>query len=195
LSARGFYSRPHIGYNWSTHTGNPFEYYVPGAACSEVEVDCLTGDFQTLRTDIVMDVGESLSPAIDIGQIEGGFAQGFGWTTLEEVVYLKNGVLHTRGPGAYKLPGFQDVPLQMKVHLLKDSSNPTTVYSSKGIGEPPLFLGCSVFFALKEAMYAARAEKGITGWFPLNSPATCERIRMSCKDHLTSQFESDEKTY
>jgi len=142
-----------------------------------------------------MDVGESLSPSIDIGQIEGGFAQGLGWTTIEEIVYLKNGSLHTRGPGAYKLPGFKDIPLDMRVHLLKDAPNPTTIYSSKGIGEPPLFLGASVFFAIKEATYASRSEKGLMTHFPLSSPATCERIRMSCKDHLTSQFESDEKTY
>jgi xanthine dehydrogenase/oxidase len=186
LSAHGFYSRPNLGFDFVKQEGKPFLYFVTGAACSEVELDCLTGDHQIIQTDIVMDVGKSLSPAIDIGQIEGGFAQGYGWLTLEEVVYLPNGNLHTRGPGTYKIPGFQDVPLDMRVHLLGQATNPTTIYSSKGIGEPPLFLGSSVFFALKEAIYEARFDQtGKYEYFPLQAPATCERLRMSCTDHLT----------
>eukprot|EP01124_Arcella_intermedia_P006821 TRINITY_DN14117_c0_g1_i1.p1 TRINITY_DN14117_c0_g1~~TRINITY_DN14117_c0_g1_i1.p1 ORF type:complete len:1314 (+),score=314.98 TRINITY_DN14117_c0_g1_i1:452-3943(+) len=151
LSANGHYAREDVGYDFKTRSGKPFAYFVNGAACAEVEIDALTGDHQILRTDIVMDLGRSLSPAIDIGQIEGAFTQGFGWCTIEEVVYLNNGLLHSRGPGTYKIPGFQDIPLDMRVHLLKDASNPTTIYSSKGVGEPPLFLGTSVFFCFKRS--------------------------------------------
>lgn len=127
-----------------------------------------------------MDLGDSLSPSIDIGQIEGAFVQGQGWTTIEEVVFLKNGSLFTRGPGNYKIPGFKDIPLDLRVTLLKDSPNPTTIHSSKGsltfhtlarfllavlwfsirlgVGEPPFFLGASTFFAIKDAIASARSE-------------------------------------
>lgn len=194
LSAHGFYATPDI-----TGFGDemPFNYFTYGAACSEVELDCLTGDFQALRTHIVMDVGTSVNPAIDIGQVEGGFVQGMGWTCLEELVWgdkehkwVKPGVLHTRGPGTYKIPSANDIPLDFCVTLLKDSPNHRLpmVYSSKAVGEPPFFLGASVFFALKEAVYAARKDVGIEGWFQMDSPATPERLRMACADHLTEPF-------
>jgi len=158
----------------------------------EVEIDCLTGDYQILRADIVMDVGNSLNPAIDIGQVEGAFVQGVGWCTLEELVYDKStGKLLTSGPGWYKLPGFTDVPLDFRVQLLKDAPNRNAIHSSKGVGEPPFFLSCSVFFAIKEAIKQARG----VPFFELSSPATCERIRMSCKDHFTRLVEPANKTY
>ncbi|DBA72485.1 TPA: hypothetical protein ACH3X2_010250 [Trebouxia sp. C0005] len=194
LSAHGFYATPDV-----TGFGDdmPFNYFTYGAACSEVELDTLTGDFQSLRTHIVMDVGSSVNPAIDIGQVEGGFVQGMGWTCLEELVWgdkehkwVKPGVLHTRGPGTYKIPSANDIPLDFCVTLLKDSPNHRLpmVYSSKAVGEPPFFLGASVFFALKEAVYAARKDAGLEGWFQLDSPATPERLRMACADHLTEPF-------
>ncbi|KAF4528372.1 hypothetical protein B566_EDAN016934 [Ephemera danica] len=108
---------PDIGFDWKTRTGKPFNYFTYGVACSEVEIDCLTGDHKVLRTDIVMDLGESINPSIDIGQIEGGFIQGYGLFTLEEVVYSPKGTLYSRGPGAYKLPGFADIPLEFNLHL------------------------------------------------------------------------------
>eukprot|EP01124_Arcella_intermedia_P004182 TRINITY_DN1235_c0_g1_i1.p1 TRINITY_DN1235_c0_g1~~TRINITY_DN1235_c0_g1_i1.p1 ORF type:complete len:665 (-),score=158.83 TRINITY_DN1235_c0_g1_i1:649-2643(-) len=138
LSAHGFYSRPEIDFDMKTRTGRPYAYFVSGTACSEVEIDCLTGDHQILKSDIVMDIGRSLSPSIDMGKIEGAFTQGFGWTTIEEVVYLNNGKLHSRGPGTYKIPGFQDIPIDFRVHLLKDSINPTTIYSSKRVRTPTI---------------------------------------------------------
>jgi len=192
LSAHGFYKTPNLWFDWETGTGRPFAYYNYGAACSEVEIDCLTGDMTVLRTDIVMDVGESLNPAIDIGQIEGAFIQGMGLFTLEEVVIFSDGRMFTKGPSTYKLPGFKDIPLQFNIHLLKDAPNPFCVHSSKGIGEPPLFLASSVFFAIKDAISYARncsEDAGHKGWFPLSSPATCEKIRMSCKDDFTLQFD------
>ncbi len=125
------------------------------AAC-EVEIDTLTGDFQVLRADIVMDLGKSINPSVDIGQIEGAFVQGLGWTTIEETLYLRSGQLLTRGPGNYKIPGFSDIPIDFRVSLLADSENRRAVHSSKAVGEPPLFLGASAFFALRDAIKAAR---------------------------------------
>jgi xanthine dehydrogenase/oxidase len=161
LTAHGFYATPDVGYDFNTSSGRPFHYFTYGAACSEVEIDTLTGEMSTLQADLVMDLGQSLNPAIDIGQIEGAYAQGFGLTCLEEVVvddrYTRTpGKIFTRGPSTYKLPGFKDVPLKLNVHLLPNSQNPGVVYSSKGVGEPPLFLGASVFFAVKEAIQSAR---------------------------------------
>ncbi|KZC06074.1 Xanthine dehydrogenase [Dufourea novaeangliae] len=187
LSSTGFYKTPNIGYSFETNSGNPFNYFTYGVACSEVEIDCLTGDHQVLRTDIVMDLGESLNPAIDIGQVEGGFMQGYGLFTLEEMVYLRNGALFSRGPGAYKLPGFADIPELFNVSLLKGAPNPRAVYSSKAVGEPPLFLASSVFFAIREAIKSAREEVGLNGYFRFDSPATAARIRLACVDELTKK--------
>lgn len=131
LSASGFYAAPKIEYNRDTNTGNLYEYFTYGVACSEVIIDCLTGDHQVLRTDIVMDIGESLNPAIDIGQIEGAFMQGYGFCTMEEMVFSPCGEVLSRGPGAYKIPGFSDIPKVFNVSLLKGAPNPRAVYSSK----------------------------------------------------------------
>ncbi|ELU10726.1 hypothetical protein CAPTEDRAFT_113030, partial [Capitella teleta] len=183
LSAAGFYRTPDIGFDWEAGEGQPFAYFTQGAACSEVEIDCLTGDHTVLRTDIVMDVGKSLNPAIDVGQIEGAFVQGYGMFTVEELRTSPDGSLLTLGPATYKIPSLSDIPLEFNVSLLHGSSNPKAVYSSKAIGEPPLFLSASVFFAIKEAVKCVRKE----AIFPFNSPATCERIRLACVDHFTDQ--------
>lgn len=131
LAATGFYAAPKIEYNRETNSGNLYEYFTYGVACSEVIIDCLTGDHQVLRTDIVMDIGESLNPAIDIGQIEGAFTQGYGFYTMEEMIFSPSGELLSRGPGTYKIPGFSDVPKMFNVSLLKGAPNPRAVYSSK----------------------------------------------------------------
>jgi xanthine dehydrogenase/oxidase len=122
---------------------------------TEVEIDCLTGNSKMLRVDILMDIGKSINPGIDIGQIEGAFIQGYGWLTMEELVWgcsvhpwIKEGQLFTRGPGTYKIPAFNDVPDDFRVHLA-DTYNPYAVHSSKAVGEPPFFLGASAFFAIK----------------------------------------------
>ncbi|XP_074641263.1 xanthine dehydrogenase/oxidase-like isoform X2 [Tubulanus polymorphus] len=193
LSSTGFYRTPGISWDWKTRTGNPFNYLSLGAACSVVEIDCLTGDHKVLKTDIVMDVGASLNPAIDIGQIEGAFMQGYGLFTLEEQRFSPQGFLYTRGPGAYKIPGFGDTPAEFNVALLKGENNPRAVYSSKAIGEPPLFLGSSVFFAIKDAINAARADCRLKGTFQMDSPATAERIRMACQDQFTARFPAPEE--
>jgi len=206
LSAQGFYKVPDVGYDFKTRTGPGFSYFSYGVACAEVEVDVLTGDHQVLSSHIVMDVGNSLNPAIDIGQIEGAFTQGMGLFTLEEMIWgdsdhkwLRPGTLMTQGPGAYKIPSFNDVPLEFNISLLKNAPNPKAIHSSKAIGEPPLFLAASVFYAIKDALAQARGDAGSceegkgggggggveNGPFPLDSPATAERIRMACPDHLT----------
>lgn len=160
LSAHGFHTvhTDRCGYDWTKpyeERGQAFNYFTMGVACSEVEIDCLTGDSQILRTDILMDVGKSINPAIDIGQIEGAFIQGYGWSTMEELVWgdkehswIRPGQLFTKGPGTYKIPSFNDVPLDFRVHL-SDTYNKYAIHSSKAIGEPPFFLGAAAFFAIK----------------------------------------------
>ncbi|XP_044734531.1 xanthine dehydrogenase isoform X2 [Chrysoperla carnea] len=192
LSTTGFYKTPIDGYNWATGTGTPFNYFTYGFASTEVEIDCLTGDHKVLKTDIVMDLGESLNPAIDIGQIEGAFMQGYGLFCIEELLYSPTGTLYTRGPGAYKLPGFGDIPTEFNVSLLKGAPNPRAVYSSKAVGEPPLFLASSAFFAIKEAIASAREDAGVEKHFKLDAPATCAKIRMACCDHLTNKIPEPE---
>lgn len=184
LSTTGFYATPEIGYDQQTYFGRPFLYYTSGAACSEVEIDCLTGDHQVIRTDIVMDLGASINPAIDIGQVEGGFMQGYGLFTLEEMIYSPNGTVYSRGPGMYKLPGFADIPGEFNVSLLKGTGNPRAIYSSKAVGEPPLFLASSVFFAIKEAITSSRRDNNCDERFDLISPATAARIRLGCQDRF-----------
>uniref|UniRef100_A0A672UX13 Xanthine dehydrogenase n=1 Tax=Strigops habroptila TaxID=2489341 RepID=A0A672UX13_STRHB len=189
LSATGI---PDLGYNFEKNEGKPFCYFSYGVACSEVEIDCLTGDHKNIRTDIVMDVGTSLNPAIDIGQIEGAFVQGLGLFTMEELRYSPEGNLYTRGPGMYKIPAFGDIPTEFYVSLLRDCPNSKAVYSSKAVGEPPLFLSASVFYAIKDAIYSARKDSGVTEAFRLDSPATPERIRNACVDTFTKMCPSAE---
>ncbi|XP_002513485.2 xanthine dehydrogenase 1 [Ricinus communis] len=195
LSAHGFYITPEIGFDWSTGKGNPFRYFTYGAAFAEVEIDTLTGDFHTRAANIIMDLGYSLNPAIDVGQIEGAFIQGLGWAALEELKWgdsahkwIPPGCLYTCGPGSYKIPSLNDVPFKFSVSLLKGHPNATAIHSSKAVGEPPFFLASAVFFAIKDAIIAARAEVEHHEWFPLDNPATPERIRMACLDEITARF-------
>uniref|UniRef100_A0A8C5L665 aldehyde oxidase n=1 Tax=Jaculus jaculus TaxID=51337 RepID=A0A8C5L665_JACJA len=191
LSAIGYFRGFETNIDWEKGEGHPFEYFVCGAACSEVEVDCLTGNHKNIRTDIVMDVGYSINPAIDIGQIEGAFIQGMGLYTIEELSYSPQGVLYTRGPSQYKIPAICDVPTELHVSFLPPSENSNTLYSSKGVGESGLFLGCSVFFAIRDAVCAARQERGISEPLMLSSPLTPEKIRMACEDKFTKMIPRD----
>lgn len=194
LTAHGFYKVPNLCDDVHLKSKRlkkvePMSYFTEGVACTEVEVDLLTGDSRIIRADVFMDVGQSLNPALDIGQIEGAFMQGFGWSTMEELIWgdndhhwVKKGNLLTRGPGNYKIPSFNDVPEDFRVTLL-DGNNARAVHSSKGIGEPPFFMGCSAFFAIRNAVKAARAKSDRGGeYFQFNLPATSERIRMACVD-------------
>lgn len=195
LSAHGFYITPEIGFDWTTGKGIPFRYFTYGAAFAEVEIDTLTGDFHTRTANVFLDLGYSLNPAIDVGQIEGAFIQGLGWAALEELKWgdsahkwIRPGCLYTTGPGSYKIPSINDLPFKFNVSLLKGHPNVKAIHSSKAVGEPPFFLASAVFFAIKDAIIAARAEVGHNEWFPLDNPATPERIRMACLDEFTEPF-------
>uniref|UniRef100_A0A4W2IRW9 aldehyde oxidase n=1 Tax=Bos indicus x Bos taurus TaxID=30522 RepID=A0A4W2IRW9_BOBOX len=185
LSATGYFRGYKAFMDWEKGEGDPFPYYVYGAACSEVEIDCLTGAHKKIRTDIIMDACCSLNPAIDIGQIEGAFIQGMGLYTTEELKYSPEGVLYSRGPDEYKIPTISDVPEEFNVSLLPSSQTPLTIYSSKGLGESGMFLGSSVFFAITDAVAAARKERDIAEDFTVKSPATPEWVRMACADRFT----------
>ncbi|GAB1211395.1 hypothetical protein ATERTT37_000509 [Aspergillus terreus] len=195
LSATGFWKMPTIGYQWGNYdpdTVKPmYFYFTQGAACTEVELDLLTGDHTVLRTDIKMDVGRSINPAIDYGQIEGAFVQGQGLFTMEESLWTKEGQLATRGPGNYKIPGFSDIPQEFNVSFLQGVSwkNLRSIQTSKGIGEPPLFLGSTVLFALRDALRSARQDNKATEPLVLDSPATAERLRLSVGDKLLQKAE------
>ncbi|MBY6199265.1 xanthine dehydrogenase molybdopterin binding subunit [Vibrio hangzhouensis] len=180
LSSTGFYRTPKIHYDHEKARGRPFYYFAYGASCSEVVIDTLTGEYKILRVDILHDVGASLNPAIDIGQVEGGFVQGVGWLTTEELVWNEQGRLMTNGPASYKIPAVADMPIDFRTHLLENRSNPEdTVFNSKAVGEPPFMLGMSVWSALKDAIsYVA-----VDGAIPkLNTPATPERVLMAVQE-------------
>ncbi|KAL9980565.1 hypothetical protein ACROYT_G009168 [Oculina patagonica] len=183
LSATGYYRMPEAGIDLKNNR-RTFPYFTFGAACSEVEIDCLTGDHEVLRTDIVMDLGRSLNPGIDIGQIEGAFVQGMGLFTTEQLEFTSQGNLLPTGPNSYMIPTMSDIPTEFYVHLLPGVQNPKGLYSSKAVGEPPLICAVSVYQAIKNAISAAREEVGLSGSFRLDSPATSERIRMSCSPYL-----------
>ncbi|EKS6646028.1 xanthine dehydrogenase molybdopterin binding subunit [Enterobacter hormaechei] len=174
LSATGFYKVPGIHYNRKTGRGEPFYYFAWGAACSEVIVDTLTGEFRLLRTDILHDVGLSLNPALDIGQIEGGFIQGVGWLTTEELKWDDKGRLLSDGPVSYKIPAIGDMPEEFNITLLTDHANSAeTVYRSKAVGEPPFMLGISVWCAIQDAVATVAHYRQHPH---MDSPATPERI-------------------
>ncbi|KAF9292879.1 hypothetical protein BGZ88_006024 [Linnemannia elongata] len=196
LSANGFYKVPDLGYKWGENKGQLFFYFTMGAAISEVEVDLLTGAHTVLRSDVNMDLGRSINPSIDIGQIEGAFIQGMGWSTTEESLYFPNGRLFTQGPGNYKIPGFQCIPQEFNVSFFEDVTHDSvkTVYKSKGVGEPPLFLGSSVYFAIRNALWYARQENGHPGSFSLSLPATPERIRMAVGDSIAESSKLEAKS-
>ena len=151
LFAQGHYRTPEIHYDPKTMQGRPFYYFAYGAAVSEVEVDGFTGEYRLRRTDILHDVGESLSPLVDRGQVEGGFIQGVGWLTLEELVWDAQGRLLTNGASTYKLPAWSELPEEFHVEFLSRAAEPGAVYGSKAVGEPPLMLAISVREALRDA--------------------------------------------
>ncbi|XP_062816537.1 aldehyde oxidase 2 isoform X2 [Anolis carolinensis] len=191
LTATGYFKGYPTNMDWEKGEGHAFPYFVFAAACSEVEIDCLTGDHENIRTDIVMDASFSINPAIDIGQIEGGFIQGLGLYTMEELKFSPEGELYTLGPDTYKIPAVCDVPEHFRVYLLPNSRNPIAIYSSRGMGEAGVFLGSSVFFAIRDAVAAARKERGLNRNFTLNSPLNVERIRMVCADRFTEMIPRD----
>jgi CO/xanthine dehydrogenase Mo-binding subunit len=183
LFAQGYYRTPEIHFDPKTATGSPFHYFAYGAAVSEVEVDGFTGEYRTLRTDILHDVGDSISPAIDRGQIEGGFAQGVGWLTLEELLWDAEGRVATAGASTYKLPSWAEMPPVFEVAFLDRATEPGVVFGSKAVGEPPLMLE----FSVREAIRAAIAAFGAGGQvIALNSPATPECVFRAIQSHTSA---------
>jgi xanthine dehydrogenase large subunit len=177
LSSTGFYATPKINFDSATQTGRAFYYFAYGAAVSEVEVDGLTGEYRQRRVDILHDCGKSLNPAIDIGQVEGGFVQGAGWLTTEELWWDGAGQLRTHAPSTYKIPTAGDLAPSFHCRLYEGGRNrENSIFRSKAVGEPPLNLGISVFQALKDAVAAFSA----IGLSPvLDAPATPERVLLA----------------
>ncbi|MDB9973142.1 xanthine dehydrogenase molybdopterin binding subunit [Oceanospirillaceae bacterium] len=174
MSATGYYRTPKIHYDREQAKGRPFFYYSCGASVSEVEVDTYTGTYTVSQVDILHDVGESINPVIDLGQVEGGFIQGMGWLTTEELVWGQDGRLQTNAGASYKIPAVGDTPKQFNVALLQNSKNhEATIYHSKAVGEPPFMHGISVWSALRDAIWAFGGEKANP---QLDAPATPERV-------------------
>ena len=177
LSATGYYATPKIQYDRAKAAGRPFYYFAYGAAASEVTVDTLTGEYKVTRVDILHDVGASLNPAIDLGQIEGGFIQGMGWLTSEELWWDETGRLRTHAPSTYKIPACSDRPVDFRMTLVEGRPNrEETIYRSKAVGEPPLMLAISVFRALSDAVASIGAYRVLP---ELDAPATPERVLMA----------------
>ncbi|MEC5163935.1 MULTISPECIES: xanthine dehydrogenase molybdopterin binding subunit [unclassified Janthinobacterium] len=173
LWSDGFYATPHLHWNPTTMNGHPFSYYAYGAAVSEVVVDTLTGEWKLLRADALYDAGQSLNPAIDLGQVEGAFIQGMGWLTTEQLWWNAGGKLMTHAPSTYKIPGVSDCPEDFRVRLFKNRNVEDSIHRSKAVGEPPLLLPFSVFFAIRDAVSSVAGHRVNP---PLNAPATSEEI-------------------
>jgi xanthine dehydrogenase large subunit len=171
LSATGFYKTPDVAWDRIAGRGQPFYYFAYGAAVTEVVIDTLTGENRILRTDILHDTGNSLNPALDIGQIEGAYVQGSGWLTTEELVWDDHGRLRTHAPSTYKIPAMADRPDVFNVSLWGRDNPAQTVYRSKAVGEPPFMLGISTYLALVDAISACGS-----GYANLDAPATAERV-------------------
>ena len=175
LWSDGFYRTPKIHYDKVTMLGRPFYYFAYGAACTEVAIDTLTGEYRVLRVDILHDVGRSINPAIDIGQIEGGFIQGMGWLTTEQLVWNEHGRLLTHAPSTYKIPATGDVPAHFHVTLWPEANREDNVHGSKAVGEPPFMLAISVYEALRDAVAQAGGRPEA-----MNAPATAEEVLRTC---------------
>jgi len=181
LSVASYYATPsnYTEYSLEKKEGNRWAYFVTGASCTLVEVDVLTGEHKLLKTQLVMDIGESINPAIDIGQIEGAYVQGYGYLAMEETLFSKEGKLLTRGHDSYSAPTIMDIPPVFNVALLRKDTpveNRRLLYSSKGAGEPPFLSGASAFFAIKSAVVAARADRGAYEVCKLSAPSTPRNV-------------------
>ena len=178
LWSDGFYRTPKIHYDKTTLTGRPFYYFAYGAACTEVAIDTLTGESRVLKVDILHDVGQSINPAIDRGQIEGGFVQGMGWLTTEQLVWNAQGKLSTHAPSTYKIPATGDIPAHFKVDFWPEPNREDNVFGSKAVGEPPFMLAISVFEALRDAVASCKPAGSPVA---LVAPATAENLLRALK--------------
>ena len=183
LGERGFYATPGVDFNWETGQGNPFLYYTCGAAVAEVLVDRFTGDVKVTRVDILMDLGRSINPGIDRGQVIGGFMQGLGWVTTEELRYSDAGELWTHSPTTYKVPNITDLPPIFNINFSENHQNTVNIHASKAVGEPPLLLGVSVWTAVKHALSFASGGQVAK----LNLPATNEEVLRLLAEHAKQE--------
>ena len=195
LSAHAFYATPNIGFDRTQEKGTPFAYHVCGAAIVEVTLDCLRGTYGIDAVKIVHDLGRSINPLVDRGQVEGGLAQGLGWMTLEDLQFNQQGRLMSKNLSTYKTPDVFFMPDEIAIKFLEDRQNTATPFGSKAVGEPPLMYGIGVFFALRQAMHAFKSQRK----FAFNSPLTPERVLCELyadelkeiaevKTHVTSQY-------
>ena len=185
LSSTGFYKTPKIFYDRETATGRPFLYFAYGACVSEVLVDTLTGEYIFTRSDILHDVGKSLNPALDMGQIEGAFVQGVGWLTMEELWWDQKGSLKTHAPSTYKIPTCRDIPRDFRVEIMEGVSNrEDTIHKSKAVGEPPFMLGIATWLAIKDAVSSV-ADHQLEP--DLIAPATPEQVLLAIEDLRSRQ--------
>ena len=189
LSATGFYRTPGLAYDRKAGNGKPFHYFAEGAAVAEVEVDGYSGMKRVLRVDILHDVGDSLNPGVDRGQIEGGFVQGMGWLTGEELLWDDKGRLLTHSASTYQIPSISDAPADLRVTLLPDAAQHNTVHGSKAVGEPPLMLAIAVREAIRDAVAAFGAPGGEV---PLPLPATHEAIFLAVQRRRESLAQAAE---
>jgi xanthine dehydrogenase molybdopterin-binding subunit B len=187
LAAAGFYRTPGIGYDKAKGRGKPFYYFAYGAAVTEVEVDGWSGMKRVRRVDILHDVGESLNPGVDRGQIEGGFVQGMGWLTGEELKWTRDGRLLTHSASTYQIPSIGDAPAVFRVELLPRAEQAGVIHGSKAVGEPPLMLALSVREAIRDAIAAFGAPGGEVA---LPSPATHEAIFLAVQRRLASSAQA-----
>jgi xanthine dehydrogenase large subunit len=186
LGERGFYITPGVDFNRDTGRGAPFLYYTNGVACSEVLIDRFTGEMKVSRVDLVMDVGKPLNPGIDRGQIVGGFVQGMGWVSGEELMYGVKGQLLSDSPTTYKIPNISDLPATFNVRFFENPDSNLSLYRSKAVGEPPLILGLSVWLAVKDALRGLNADAPAT----LRMPATGEQILLTMESLKNSTKET-----
>jgi xanthine dehydrogenase molybdopterin binding subunit len=188
LSETGYYAVPRIGWDKEKGRGRPFNYYAFGMGVTEVELDILTGAHTILRADILYDAGDSLNPAIDIGQIEGGYVQGLGWCTTEEILWDGKGNLMTHSPDTYKIPAVRDVPADFRVALLEGHPNPNAIHGSKAVAEPPFMLALSAWLAIKDAVSAVGGHRTEPDF---QIPATNEVIALSAARLRTMSVKAD----
>lgn len=189
LWSDGFYATPGLSWDAKTLTGNPFYYFAYGAAVSEVAIDTLTGEWSLLRTDLLHDVGNSINEAIDIGQVEGGFIQGMGWLTTEELFWDDTGRLRTHAPSTYKIPAISDCPRDFRTTLYQNENSADTIMRSKAVGEPPLLLSFSVLFAIRDAVASVANYQLNPG---LDAPATPEKILTALHQLLQERSQDDD---
>ncbi|RMG68500.1 MAG: xanthine dehydrogenase, partial [Calditrichaeota bacterium] len=184
LSAHGYFATPNIYFNRQQEKGRPFAYHVYGTALIQVALDCLRGVYRIESVKIVHDLGRPLNRVVDLGQVEGGLAQGLGWMTLEELRWDEQGRLMSRALASYKVPDVYFMPDDLEVHFLENADEPTGPYGNKAVGEPPLMYGIGVFFAIRDAMRAFRPDAALA----FHSPLTPERVLTQLHPELVAQF-------